>query len=52
MADDILATMMKSIFTSISKKKGQLEVELKCNSIIVGVLHNIDSQLNLLLHDV
>lgn len=52
MTEDILSNMMKSIFNSISKKQGRVDIELKCNSIVTGILNNVDSQLNMLLQNV
>lgn len=45
-------SMMKSIFTSVSKKKGEMEIELKCGTYIKGSLKTIDSQLNMILESV
>lgn len=52
MSKDVLHTMMKSIFTSVSKRKGEIEVELKCGSYVKGTLKSIDSQLNMIMENV
>lgn len=52
MTKDVLQSMMKSIFTSVSKRKGEIELELKCGSYIKGSLKSIDSQLNMILDSV
>lgn len=44
-----MVNMMKSVFVSIVKKEGSVDVELKCGSLVKGVLGNVDSQLNMIL---
>ena len=43
MSSDVLNSMMKSIFTSVSNRKGEIEFELKCGSYVKGTLKSIDT---------
>lgn len=43
MVSDVLNSMMKSIFSSVVNRKGEIEIELKCGSYVKGSLKSIDT---------